>query len=425
MDLPRPIARTWSGAFRHTRAANGRSRRTLPGLRPGDVGDPRIRPAPRSRRDPKRRDLVALTLNSGSSSLKFGLHRAGGVHCETLLAASVPSGQDRPFDGIASRIRDSGLPAPGAIGHRIVHGGPRLRRPCLIDDAVLAQLDAAGAFAPLHMPASLALIRAAREQFPGVPQVACFDTQFHASLPDVARVLPIAREWQLDGVQRYGFHGLSCESIVHQLGNELPARLVIAHLGNGASVSAVKDGRSIDTSMGLTPTGGVVMGTRSGDLDPGVLLYLMREKRLDADMLEDLVNRRSGLLGLSGTSSDMRRLHEAASSSADARLAIEMFCQAVRKQIAAMISVLDGLDLLVFTGGIGEHDAEVRAGICSGLSWMGVILDPERNPGASPASSDSVDASIHHVDSRCAVKVLPSQEDAQIARHTFAVLRSS
>src|SRR5450631_2334723 len=208
--------------------------------------------------------------------------------------------------------------------------------------------------------------------------MACFDTSFHAELPQVARVLPIAKKWQLQGVRRYGFHGLSCESIVHQLEGDLPRRLVIAHLGNGASITAVRNGQSVDTSMGLTPTGGVIMGTRTGDLDPGVLIYLLREKKLDAAMLEELVDRRSGLLGISGVDSDVRRLHEAAPSSAGARLAIQMFCYSVRKQLAAMVAVLEGVDMLVFTGGIGENDAEVRAAICSGLSWMGVRLDDAR-----------------------------------------------
>jgi acetate kinase len=251
------------------------------------------------------------------------------------------------------------MPAPAAIGHRIVHGGPRLRQHCLIDDSVLRQLEAASAFAPLHIPSALSVIRFAREHFPGLPQVACFDTTFHAELADVARVLPVSKELQSEGIQRYGFHGLSCESIVHQLAKALPNRLVIAHLGNGASVTAVESGRSIDTSMGLTPTGGVIMGTRSSDLDPGVLVYLTREKKFDAAMLEELVDHRSGLLGISGLSSDMRRLHEAASSNADARLAIQIFCYSVRKQVAGMIAALDGVDLIVFTGGIermmGKH----------------------------------------------------------------------
>ena len=218
----------------------------------------------------------------------------------------------------------------------------------------------------------------------------------------------------MEGIQRYGFHGLSCESIVRQLGNDLPDRLIIAHLGNGASVTAVKAGKSIDTSMGLTPSGGVIMGTRSGDLDPGVLIYLMREKQFNAAMLEELIDRRSGLLGISGVDGDMRRLHQAAPSNADARLAIQMFCYSVRKQVAAMIAALDGVDLLVFTGGIGENDEEVRAAICRGLSWIGVSLDDGRRASANNPVNDPT--------SRCCVRVLSSQEDEQIARHTWAML---
>ena len=202
---------------------------------------------------------------------------------------------------------------------------------------------------------------------------------------------------------------------MRQLADDLPNRLIIAHLGNGASVTAVKAGKSIDTSMGLTPSGGVIMSTRSGDLDPGVLVYLMREKKLDAAMLEDLIDRRSGLLGISGVGGDMRRLHEAASSNTDARLAIQMFCYSVRKQVAAMIAALDGVDLVVFTGGIGENDEEVRAAICRGLSWI----------GAGVGAAGKVAASNHDPTSRSYVRVLPSQEDEQIARHTWALLPKS
>jgi acetate kinase len=226
--------------------------------------------------------------------------------------------------------------------------------------------------------------------------------------------MPLPKQLRSEGIQRYGFHGLSCESIVHQLGHDLPARLIIAHLGNGASVTAVRDGRSIDTSMGLTPSGGVIMGTRSGDLDPGLLIYLMREKKLDAAGLEELVDHHSGLAGISGVGSDMRLLHEAARENADARLAIEMFCYSVRKQIAAMIAVLDGIDLLVFTGGIGENDAQVRATICAGLSWCGIRLDEPGNRSAG----DPISATT----SSCMVRVLASQEDEQIARHTRALI---
>ncbi len=385
------------------------------------------------------RKPIVLSLNSGSSSLKFGLYRVGSSNVEMLLSGQVDSiggrkasfsahdshrkeivaetasipGQQDAIGRIARLLTASNMPAPAAIGHRIVHGGPNLRQHCVIDDAVLRQLRLAAPFAPLHTPAALSVIRSAQAHFPGLVQVACFDTTFHAEMPDVARVLPIPRQLRSGGIQRYGFHGLSIESIVHQLGDDLPQRVIVAHLGNGASVTAVNGGKSIDTSMGLTPTGGVIMGTRSGDLDPGVLLYLMREKKFDAAMLEDLVDHRSGLLGISGVGSDMRRLHAVAASNADARLAIEMFCYSVRKQVAGMIAALDGVDMLVFTGGIGENDAQVRAAICSGLSWMGVSLDEARNRAADNPINDSA--------SCCAVRVLASREDEQIARHAQAL----
>ena len=274
---------------------------------------------------------------------------------------------------------------------------------------MLGQLEAATAFAPLHNPPALSVIRFAQEHFPQLPQVACFDTAFHAGMPDVARTLPLPQELRSGGIERYGFHGFSCESIMRQLGDNPPDGLIIAHLGNGVSVTAVKGGHSVDTSMGLTPTGGVIMGTRCGDLDPGVLVYLAREKNFDAARLEALVDHRSGLLGISGIDSDMRRLHEASPSSADARLAIQMFCYSIRKQVAAMIAALDGIDLLVFTGGIGEHDAKVRAVICDRLSWLGIRLDPARSQSLQDPISDPA--------SRCLVRVLPSEEDAEIAAH--------
>jgi acetate kinase len=319
--------------------------------------------------------LNILALNSGSSSLKFGLYRVGPSKVDVLLSGEAESigGKDSKFHAkdsrgislvaetvaipsqreavirIAKLLTDCKVPAPAAIGHRVVHGGPKLRQHRIIDAEVLRELEAASIFAPLHIPKALSVIGFSHEHFPGLTQVACFDTAFHAELPDVARVLPIPKELQLEGIHRYGFHGLSCESIVRQLGNDLPDRLVIAHLGNGASVTAVKGGKSMDTSMGLTPAGGVIMGTRSGDLDPGILIYLMREKKYNATMLEDMVNRRSGLLGISETGSDMRRLHERAPQNEDAMLAIQMFCYSVRKQVASMIAALNGVDLIVFT----------------------------------------------------------------------------
>ena len=390
--------------------------------------------------------MNVLALNSGSSSLKFGVYRVTGSRTDLLVsgaaesigeskakfvakddqqngliseATAIPS-QAEAIIRIARLLAAPNMPTPAAIGHRIVHGGPKLRQHCLIDELVMRELAAAAVFAPLHTPSALAVIRFAQDHFPGVAQVACFDTAFHAELPEVARVLPIPKALQAEGIERYGFHGLSYESIMHQLANDVPERIVIAHLGNGASVTAVRHGKSIDTSMGLTPTGGVIMSTRSGDLDPGVLIYLMREKKFDASKLEELVDHRSGLLGISGVGSDMRSLHEAAGSNsapsnADAQLAIQMFSISVRKQVAAMIAVLDGVDLLVFTGGIGENDAKVRAAICEGLSWIGVSLDPVRNQAVSNP--------VNSAESRCAVRVLASQEDAQIARHTWAITR--
>jgi acetate kinase len=384
---------------------------------------------------------VVLALNSGSSSLKFGLYRVTGSSTEELLSgaaeaigepsgkfhakesqgsavtcdtASVPSQQDAIIR-VGNMLDGLGMPAPVAIGHRIVHGGPKLRQHCLIDEPVMQQLESAAAFAPLHTPSALSVIRFARQHFAGLPHVACLDTTFHAEMPDIARVLPIPRALQSLGIQHYGFHGLSCESIMHQLQPSVPDRLIIAHLGNGASVTAVKNGKSIDTSMGLTPSGGVMMGSRSGDLDPGILVYLMRERKFDAAMLEDLIDHQSGLTGVSGVGSDMRNLHDAATSNPRARLAIDMFCYSVRKQIAAMMAVLGGADLIVFTGGIGENDEEVRASICAGLSWAGVSLVAAQGSSLDDTGKAPV----------IRVLVLSSQEDEQIARHTRVIAAQS
>ncbi len=338
--------------------------------------------------------VVVLALNSGSSSLKYALYvvdaqpvlLVGGT-IETPADDGDDHGQF--FDTIETALK--GLPAPTVIGHRIVHSGPHRAAHCRIDDAVMTDLKEACAFAPLHGPAALALIRATEARYPAVPQVACFDTAFHAAMPDIARTLPIPRAYRADGVRRYGFHGLSCESIVRQLASDLPPRLVIAHLGNGASVTAVRDGRSIDTSMGLTPSGGVIMATRTGDLDPGVLLYLLRETGLDAPALATLIDHASGMTGVSGLSGDMRVLRAAATGDAD--LAIRMFERSVCKQIAAMIASLGGADMVVLTGGIGENDPRTVRAVRDGLSWI---------PGLD-------------------IRTIGSQEDAQIARHAAAL----
>ncbi len=374
-------------------------------------------------------DLNVLAFNSGSSSLKFGLYRVGPSELVARLTgeaeaigeplggfiardsqgavlarenAAIPT-QAEAVGRIARLLAQHG--APDIIAHRIVHGGPALRRHCLIDPSVLTRLEAAAAFAPLHTPAALSVIRFARTHFPGVPQAACFDTAFHADMPDLARVLPIARDLTEAGIQRYGFHGLSCESIVRQIEGGPPERLIIAHLGAGASVTAVKSGKSVDTSMGLTPTGGAMMATRSGDLDPGVLIYLMRERNFNAGLIEDMVDRHSGLLGVSGVSGDMRAVHNAAASNPAAALAIEMFHASVAKQIAGMTTVLGGAELLVFTGGIGENDAATRNAICVRLAWLGVQQD----------------AAVSAPLSRCRAIVLPCREDEEIARHAWAL----
>jgi acetate kinase len=356
---------------------------------------------------------VAELIGEGSCRFHVQDSDANSLRSETV---SIPTQRDA-IVRIGQVLADCKMPTPVAVGHRIVHGGPHLRQHCLIDESVLQRLDAATAFAPLHTPSALSVIRFAQEHFPGAQQVACFDTAFHAGMPDVARVLPIPQELRQEGIQRYGFHGLSCESILHQLTGNVPDRLIIAHLGNGASVTAIKGGQSVDNSMGLTPNGGVIMGTRSGDLDPGVLVYMMREKNFDAATIEAVVDRRCGLLAISGVSSDMRHLHDVASSNADARLAIQMFCYSVRKQIAAMVAVLDGVDLIVFTGGIGENDDEVRASICNGLSWAGIT--------PNEASSRSARNPTRHPARGGKVLVLASQEDEQIARHTWALSQNN
>jgi acetate kinase len=329
---------------------------------------------------------LVLAINAGSTSLKFGLYRVDGDRCETVESAEA-DGSD--ISRVEAQL--SAWPPPDIVGHRIVHGGAKVRDHCLIDDRVMRDLEAAKALAPLHVPPALAGVRWARGRFPGLPQVACLDTAFHARMPDIATTYPLPADVRAAGVVRYGFHGLSCASIVRQLGAAVPERLVIAHLGGGCSVTAVKAGRSIDTTMGLTPSGGLMMATRAGDLDPGVLIYLMRERGMDADTLEDLVDRHGGLLGASGRSRDLRKLHEHADPADD--LAVAMFARSAAKAIAAMMTALGGAELLVFTGGVGEHDEAMRLAILESLSWAGVAE----------------------------ARVLPSLEDEEIARIAWGV----
>jgi acetate kinase len=330
---------------------------------------------------------VILALNCGSSSLKYavfeGERRTGGGSVEGI---GVPGGH--ATHGAAVHAALSGLPPPQAVGHRLVHGGPHLLEPVRIDGQVLAKLRDAVPFAPLHLPAAIGAIEAVAERAPGIPQVACFDTFFHRTLPEVARRFPLPQDVSALGVRRYGFHGLSYEGVV--AGLRLPPRAVIAHLGNGASMCAVKDGACIDTTMGLTPAGGFMMGTRSGDLDPGVIVFLL--ERMSRQEIARLVDRQSGLLGVSGVSSDMKAL--LASSEPRARLAVEMFCYQARKAVGALAAALGGLDALVFTGGIGEHAAPVRERILAGLGHLGSFR----------------------------VHVFPADEERVIARHVRTLL---
>ena len=329
-------------------------------------------------------DVRVLALNAGSSSLKFGLYRVGGETCDLLLDGEAEDGRlwakdasgrslldeaaSADMDAALTRIISMLAAPPDIVGHRIVHGGPEVRRHCLIDDAVLKALEGAAILAPLHVPPALAMVRHARARFPHAAQAACLDTAFHADMPRAASTYPLPEAIRDAGVLRYGFHGLSCESILRQLARDVPERLIIAHLGGGCSVTAVRRGRSVDTSMGLTPSGGLMMATRCGDIDPGALIYLMRERGLDADALERLVDRESGLMGIAGTGV-MQIL--APREDPDARLAIQMFQRSAAKAIAGMMAVLGGADLIVFTGGIGEHDARLREAVCGALAWSG------------------------------------------------------
>jgi acetate kinase len=360
-----------------------------------------------------------LSVNSGSSSLKVAVFE-GSAHDPTeraRLELPVRPGEiEAALDRSLTELRDQGLPSPSAIGHRVVHGGPHHAGPILIDDGVLAELQGLVPFAPLHQPASIVGIEWMREQCPSVPQVACFDTAFHRRMPEAAQRLPVPRDLWSAGIRRYGFHGLAYESVVDTLGDELGERAVLAHLGSGASMTAVLDGVSVDTTMGLTPTGGLVMSTRTGDLDPGVAIRLLREPGFDADRLESLFDGGSGLLALSATTGDMKTLLDRGSSDAAAALAVEVFCRQARKHVGALVTVLGGIDTLVFSGGIGERSATIRAEICGGLEHLGVRLDAERNARDEPLISEN--------GSPCSVRVVRADEERVIARHTAALVRS-
>jgi acetate kinase len=388
-------------------------------------------------------DNVILVLNSGSSSLKFGVYSAvsgdprptyrgeiesiGGGEGKIWVkdgAGKTVEQKSQTFaqqwdaaEAIAETLSKLKLTKFDGIGHRVVHGGPSLTAHQRITPEVLRTMELASAFAPLHMPAALELIRQMEWRFPGVPQFACFDTAFHTTMPEAAARLPLPQQLWDAGIRKYGFHGLSCESILHALLPSVPQKVIVAHLGNGASVTAILNGKSVDTTMGLTPTGGIVMGTRPGDLDPGVMLFLLRTNTSDTEGLAKLVDKRSGLLGISGKSSDMRELHEAERDDPRARLAIEMFVRAAKKAIGGFIALMGGVDVLVFTGGIGEHDAEIRGKICAGMEIFHLQLDSDEN--------DKNARDIGSLESEISVLVIESDEDGQIARHVAGMLRSA
>lgn len=386
-----------------------------------------------------------LTLNAGSSSVKFAIDRLEAA-AETRVAHGsieriglfngrfravdergpvdrsfeIPD-HDRAMVVLLDWLSASSVGTPTAIGHRIVQGGPDLAAPTRLEPVMIARLRAIIPLAPNHLPGAIAVIEAASRVFPTTPQVLCFDTAFHRAMPAIAQRLPLPREWHDRGVRRYGFHGLSFEWAVEELraanGDKVGGRVVIAHLGNGASLAAVDQGRAIDTTMGLTPLGGLVMGTRCGDLDPGTLIHLMREGRLTCDEAEELVGKRSGLLGISGTSSDMKDLLDREASDPAAAEAVEIFCRQARKHIAAMTASLGGIDTLVFTGGIGERSDVIRARIAGGLGFLGIAIDENENAAGK--------AVISTVESRVAVCVIAANEERIIARHTVRVIDGS
>ncbi len=345
--------------------------------------------------------MKVLVINTGSSTVKFGLIESDG---EAVLLEGLADWSARPArlevrragasaenrtldagrhaDAVARILEHLALGDVAAVGHRVVHGGPEFRASVRVTPEVKARLAELTELAPLHVPVNLEGIEAAEKALPDVPQVAVFDTAFHATLSEVARTYAIPYDWTTQGLRRYGFHGLShayCAGRAEQLLGRGPAglRLILCHLGNGASLCAVRDGVSVDTSMGFTPLEGIVMGTRSGSVDPGLLVHVLRRKGLTADDLDRVLNRASGLLGVSGVSGDMRQVQEAAKAgNVRARLAFDVFVHRLRQGIGAMAATLGGLDALVFTAGIGEHSAEVRAAACRGLEFLGLEIDP-------------------------------------------------
>ncbi|MBN2739987.1 MAG: acetate/propionate family kinase [Rhodobacteraceae bacterium] len=386
---------------------------------------------------------VILALNAGSTSLKFSLFKLGpdGIDptaladgeadglpdCPHLRITAASGGIDTALDAggyeaVLARVldwietHDSSMTLIGA-GHRIVHGGAEFTAPVRLNKAITRKLAALNPLAPLHQPHNLVPVRVLGASHPHLPQVACFDTGFHASNAQLTTRYAIPREMHDAGIRRYGFHGLSYEYITSTLpkflGDTADGRVVVAHLGGGASMCAIHQGRSVASSMGFSAIDGLVMATRSGAIDPGVLLYLMSNRGMDEAALSDLLYRRSGLLGVSGISGDMRTL--LASPTPEAREAVDLFIYRIGRELGSLMAALGGLDALIFTGGIGEHAASVRAGVCAGAQWLGIRLDEAANQSDGPRISDA--------DSAVPVFVIPTNENLMIARHTLAVLR--
>jgi len=380
-------------------------------------------------------------INAGSSSLKFSVY-AGD---RRLLDGQVdgigvrPAAKARDAEGMALPPPDLGAVPPttpadaliaimpwlddrlggrrfAALGHRVVHGGPHHAAPCFVTPALLAELDALSPLAPLHQPHNLAPIRAAMDRAPSLPQVACFDTAFHRTIPEVSQVFALPRAMADRGIRRYGFHGLSYDYIASVLPRVAPeiarGRVVVAHLGNGASLCALRDGRSVATTMGFSALDGLPMGTRCGQLDPAVVLHLLTTEGMTVTEVEALLYRKSGLLGLSGISSDFREL--LASDEPSARFAIEVFVHQVARNMGSLAAALGGLDGIVFTAGVGENAVPIRAAICAACAWLGVELDPAANEAGGPR--------ITAPDSRVAAFVVPTEENLMIARQTRALL---
>ncbi|SFO59568.1 acetate kinase [Chitinophaga sp. YR627] len=391
-----------------------------------------------------KKNTVILTINCGSSSLKFALFDAisltliskgniqnigadSSVHIEDAAGHEERAAQPVPdlkaaIQLLTGLLKDSYAPYTiQAIGHRIVQGGKEHYLPELITPALLDAFESLIPLAPGHLPAEITAIRAFEEAYPVIPQIACFDTAFHKDMPFTAKYFAIPRHLWDDGIIRYGFHGLSYEYIYQQLQQSSPqearGKIIIAHLGNGASMAAIRDGKSIDTTMGLTPTGGLVMSTRSGDLDPGVILYLLKEKQFISERaLNELLNKQSGLKGVSGTVSDIQTLLEKEKTDPKAAEAVQLFCYQAKKYIGALTAATGGIDTLIFTGGIGLHAPQIRERICDGLTYLGIQTEPELN-------NDNRDI-ISPESAAVKVRVMATNEEIIIAQHTQQCLQT-